>query len=193
MIGDSMYYIGGADASTFYNDVHELRIGTGATPQQLYAYGEGAAHSNAGVTSTFSIQARENIINNGSAVWGSSLAWGTNLRISAVLTSDQFSALVSAAVVDVGDGLYNVSYTLFGGSSYQLFIQLNGVDIPSSPFHITNIPSSLSPAHCAIVTPQLSLPNAQHTIVVQAADQYGTALMLTADMTKTMNVSMFMS
>lgn len=134
--------------------------------------------SNAGIPSKFRIYAQSMLSNNNTIEYGPILEWGTGLSLKVTITNIDQDYSEYGTVKDNGNGIYDVSYTLYGGTQYLLFILLDGNDITGSPFSVTNIPSALSPQHCTLLPPQPLLPSSPSTFVLQLNDEYGSPIVV---------------
>lgn len=81
--------------------------------------------------------------------FGRPLTWGTGLSfdVSAVgKLPDGSASLYKGAFSEIGDGVYNASFTAFSGSVVDVYVLLDGVNIPGSPLSVSLRPLAVGSA-----------------------------------------------
>jgi hypothetical protein len=178
IIGDNMWVLAGC-AQGYYNDVYVLKLGARMLAANCSAsiYGKGLVGL-AGVTTSFTIQTRSSRYVNRTLVWGDALKWGTSLSFDVRLISTAATAqcqLTSTEVIELGDGLYNVTFTPELGATQLLNVFLDADHIPGSPFAFTLLPATpvadLSAA--AGVGLKSTVKGETSSFLVTLADVYG--------------------
>jgi hypothetical protein len=116
VVGDNMWLVAGC-SRVYHNDVHVLKIGTriraANCSASIYAT---TLTGHAGIMSWFTIQTRSSYYVNKThegLVWTEPIAWGTGLSFDVRLVSTAMTAqcvLTSTEVIELGDGLYNVTF-----------------------------------------------------------------------------------
>jgi len=156
---DRFLFFGGyATGNLFFDQLLSLEIDVYIHSDNCSASGNGLRSAVAGQSSGFRIQTAKTLFSDTGAIvgFGDTLAYGTGLTFSVQLVSSSSSSsssqsnglvLISALVVELGAGAYAVTYTITYGLSYQLFVQLDGENVPGSPFNLVVSPAStLSPS-----------------------------------------------
>ena len=174
VLDDDVYLSGGCLNANYWSQLVVLKLGLALQAANCYASGPGLTSAVAGQRSSFTIQTREfvynetglapsrnqggGIVSNGTVVFGANATYGTGLTSAfsvLLVTSSTASGavvLVTASVVEAGAGLYLVSYTAQVGRVYQMFISLDNVPVPGSPFVMTLRPDPMQvgPGYTAV-------------------------------------------
>jgi hypothetical protein len=120
--------------------VYTLLLDVGVDASNFTANGTGLITAHVDRPLNFLVEARSSTVGkNGSIIWGDLLTWATQLAIDVqcVSTFDSLPVLAKVDVMELGGGVYNVSYRVQRGSSYQCYVTVDDVDIPNSPFTVT--------------------------------------------------------
>ena len=182
-----MVVIGGCTGQTYYNSVYALKLHTAVVASNCDATGQGLVEATAGVESVFHIQTRQSVIgSNSTNQWGAALTWGVNLQFAVYVIGQvgSVSTIVESSVVELGEGLYSVSYTALGGAATScgqmtevakvtISVQLDGVDVPHSPFVVPIAPAELVADKTQTAGQVEAVQSQMATFTVTPADQYG--------------------
>jgi hypothetical protein len=142
---NSIFQYGGYAGELVYDSPYLLLLDVGVDASNCQASGIGTQWSRAGDTTWFTIVTRAStLLSNGSVVWGEQLSYGNGLtfEVRAVAQAARGIQFQVGDVTELGNGVYNVTYTVIYGSLYSLFVRLDDIDVPGSPFQVTVIPRS---------------------------------------------------
>ena len=182
-----MVTIGGC-TSYAWSDVYALKLRTAVTPLNCQAIGAGLVNTTAGTASTFLIQTRQ-VLNSsnvtGVVEYGAVLTWGVQLSFD-VLVIGLFGSVnqkLESQVEELGGGLYEVTYTAYGGATtcggqvetatVTVSLALDGIDLPGSPFVVPVLPSQLQPNKTTVVQQSDPVQQQTATLTIAPADAYG--------------------
>ena len=194
-----MVTIGGCSQSVYYPDVYILKLNTAVTADNCELTGAGLESTTAGVPAYFLIQTRValNISNSSTpsstgaqsghlVVFGAILTYGVQLDFDVLVIGQVggVSTQVSSSIEELGNGLYNVSYTAFGGvatscgnvsepAKVTISITLDGQYLPDTPFNVPVLPSTFVPAQTSVTGETNAVQGKEAYITIQPADAYG--------------------
>jgi hypothetical protein len=179
-IGSDLYLIGGCSPPLFYNDIHVLKIDTAPQAANMSASGPGLHSATAGQMAEFNISVLD--------AQGQILDWATGLEglfdiaLVNIDNSDSSHSLAvysRATLSSTMPGVYLASFTPQFGVKFQIFVNFNGVAIPSSPFSLTlssaetvHSASSYTPAEHNIGISKV-VRDAESSFIIQTADEFG--------------------
>lgn len=203
MIGQDMYLFGGCAGSIMSAQLLSFRIDLKVEPNNCFASGTGLTTSIAGIRTDVLVQTRESRLTNRTTfrsnvettflsstnqtlIWGRNTSYGAGLTLSAQLVtaasaSSEQLGLIPCRVVDLGLGLYHISYSVEQGTLFKLFISLDESQIPGSPFTVQLQPRDVAAPSSSTVTSygyghQIAEKGASATVVIQMRDQFGNAI-----------------
>jgi hypothetical protein len=143
--GSDVLLHGGCAGGSFYSNVYALKLGVLIGAENCEASGVGLRTAIAGSASTFTIQTRERLSSDtNETAFGSVIAYGTGLPITCQLvqlsTGSRDVTLVQGVVTEEGGGRYTITYTASFGTTYRVYVYVERVEIPGSPFTLTLAP-----------------------------------------------------
>lgn len=180
LLGSSAFYFGGC-GDTVSNSLFQLKLGEGITAEKCKVYGSGLNNATAGVTGYFLIQTTDRINgSNGQPRWGNRITWGiglTGFSVQLVGKIGSSAVLERGIVTEIGDGAYNVSYTLRYGIIYQVYVWYEEIDVPGSPFTLQLQPAEPTNQFSIITGSGSSKAVKQQiaNITVRLFDEFGNA------------------
>ena len=190
-----MIVYGGCPGVLFYGDVYGLKLNTAVAAANCEVFGSGVSNVTAGHTTWFAIQTRALVApynGTGAVPWGAPLTWGGGLQFAVVVIGrvGAFTEPVDSTLDDLGDGLYNVSFTAQGGGQARcapggadtaadqptilVTAHLEGVPLPGSPFVVPIYPDVLVPASTRLLSDALdAVKGQQASFMLEPADTFG--------------------
>ena len=182
-----MVIIGGCTSDDYYSDVYALKLNTAVLPSNCQAIGPGLINATAGADSTFFIQTRAvvNASTNGTGgTWGQVLTWGVQLQFDVLVIGELggVPARLESQITELGNGLYQVVYTAFGGASgcgqvteasVTVSVMLDGVSVPGAPFIVSVLPAVLDASKAIVTDVTETVQDQATTFSVHPADEYG--------------------
>lgn len=181
LIGNHIYFSGGCAGNQFLSQLYVLRINEKISADMCSVEGNGITQTIAGKQNWFTIQTRQSIQGpNNTIIFGEPLTWGTQLaapnnHLTVTLASHHIISIESGLITELGNGLYNVSYSVSFGDKYSIFVELDGISVPSSPFTLHLLPDQPTSAIILSTNEQLTITakQLQAAITIQLLDQYG--------------------
>ena len=194
-----MVNMGGCASTAYYPDVYALKLNTAVSADNCEVTGAGMASTTAGVPAHFIIQTRTALnISNSSAVstsgaqaghnvvFGDILSYGVQLAFDVLVIGQVggISTKVESSVVELGNGLYNVTYLACGGvattcgdvsgpAQVTVFITLDGEYLPFTPFNVPVLPSTFVAAQTSVSGQTDAVQGKTAYLTIQPADEYG--------------------
>ena len=194
-----MVNIGGCTNADYYPDVYILKLNTAVTADNCQISGQGINSSIAGQPAYFLIQTRVALNVSNSTVlsksgeraghnvlFGDVLSYGVQLDFDVLVIGQVggISTQVSSSIVELGGGLYNVSYTAFGGvastcddvsepAQVTVSITLGGQYLPDTPFNVPVLPSAYVASQTSVSGETDAVQAKPAYITIQPADTYG--------------------
>ena len=160
----------------------QLQTSASLSAANWYASGRGLTQAVAGVPAMFSLTAESLSANNsftGQLTYGVGLASLFAVTLYQINSEGSLVPFARPAVLEVGNGLYQVNYTLEYGSSYEVDIRYLQAGltqtIRGSPFALTLLPSTYVSYRTQVVGTNYSQvqKNGPATITLQLVDAYG--------------------